>query len=87
MPQFDFRQFLEEQFHTPAALQALVIAYGFTAPKLSTIQKWWSRGSVPADAFPILLMLAELEAGTLVELMRYIPRSKTNDSAQAVQMD
>jgi len=74
MPEFDFRRFLDDQFRTPAALQALIMAYGYDAPKLSTIQKWWSRESVPAAVFPVLLMVAELEQGERVELIAYVRR-------------
>ena len=74
MPVFDFRRFLADHFRTPASLQALVAAYGYAAPKLSTVRKWWSRGSIPADAFPVLLVIAELEAGETVDLMRYTQR-------------
>lgn len=77
MPRFAFRRFLSDQFRSPAALQALIAAYGFDTPKLSTVQKWWSRASVPAHVFPVLLMIAELERGTRVELMTYVSGGRT----------
>jgi hypothetical protein len=79
MPEFDFRRFLTDQFRSPAALQALLAAYGYDAITVSAVRKWFARGSIPAHIFPILLVLGELEQGKRVELMTYVREGRTNE--------
>lgn len=76
MAEFDFRRFLDECFRTPATLQALLKAYGYNPPKLSTTEKWWSRASIPARIFPVLLVVAALEGGRAFNLVKYMETRK-----------
>jgi hypothetical protein len=74
--EFDFRRFLNDCFRTPATLQALVKAYGYNPPNLSTTEKWWSRASIPAKVFPMLLIVASLEVGPTFNLVKYMETRK-----------
>jgi len=71
--QFSTRKFLSDMFPDRAGIQGLLRAYGVKdVPSDAAIQKWFLRGSVPADWFALLLVYLELEQGEPVRLARYM---------------
>lgn len=69
---FDFPRFLKDAFGRPAALVKLLRAYGVDPPKYAAAQKWFQRGSVPADWFALLLAYLTLERGEPPDLCNYL---------------
>lgn len=69
---FEARQFLKEQFANPQKVLSLFAFYGLSAPTLSAVEKWFSRGSIPGDAFPVLIAILELERGAPVSVTKYL---------------
>ena len=72
VPVFDGRLFLKENFHSPQRVLAVFRTYGLASPSLSAVEKWFSRGTIPGDAFPSLLVLLELEHGKPVSIANYM---------------
>ncbi len=72
---FDTTRFLEDHFRTPDAIVGLFNAYRLEIPARDTVRKWFARGSVPSEWFPLLVAVRELENGEPVRLLPYIMRS------------
>lgn len=53
-------------------LSAFVRAFGYEPPKAETVYKWFQRGSIPGEWFPVLLALLELEKGNAVSVSPYL---------------
>lgn len=72
---FDFRRFLEDSFQTPVALLAFLNAYGVQPPTYGAINKWFTRETIPADWFAIIVALLEFDSGP-VKLAQYLTLTK-----------
>jgi hypothetical protein len=71
---FDARAFLRKEFGSAKDVLALFDAYGFDAPPIDTILKWYSRDSVSGRWLAILLGILELEKQQAVSLAAYVKR-------------
>lgn len=69
---FDFPKFLRAEVGRPAALLKLLTAYGVDPPEYAAVQKWFQRGSVPANWFAVLLAYLTLERGEPPNLCKYV---------------
>jgi hypothetical protein len=69
---FAARKFLKDKIGAPANVIKLFEVYGFEAPKLDTVQKWYTRDSLSIEWFPLLLVLAEMNAGSPISLANYV---------------
>lgn len=67
---FNTRQFLIDNYKTPTELAAFLSAYGFDV-KPDTVHKWFYRGGLPGDWWPILLGLTEMDRGGVPTLQPY----------------
>jgi hypothetical protein len=70
--QGDLRKFISDELHNPQNVLAMFSRYGFLGPKVSAVEKWFQRGSVPSDWLVPILALIELERGRPVSLAKYI---------------
>jgi len=69
---FEAKRFLVDHFRTPTELISFVRAFNHEPPKADTVYKWFSRGVLPGEWFPILLALLELDRGGPVSIAGYI---------------
>ena len=63
MAEFDYHQFLRDKWGDPDRLVAFLHAYGETQYQRPTVNQWFRRRSIPADAFATLLTLIKIEHG------------------------
>lgn len=61
MKQFDGRGFLKANFHGAADLVRMLSAYGLGDVPYETASKWFQRGRVSVDWFPLILCALEIE--------------------------
>jgi hypothetical protein len=73
---FETLTFLKENFGSPQNVLALFSFYGFNAPKLSAVEKWFQRGSVPGSYLILLLCIVEMERGEPVRISHYLQGGK-----------
>lgn len=69
---FDFGKFLEEKFQSPIRLTRFMAAYGGLTPDVGAVRKWFQRGAIPAEWFPVILAFLEIEEGAPIRLARYL---------------
>lgn len=69
---FDSHSFLTRELVGPQSVLALFSAYRLRVPKVSTVEKWFQRKSVPGEWLAVLLCLLELERGEPVRLAKYL---------------
>lgn len=69
---FDAKRFLKEEFGTADAIIGLAGTYAVDVPKRETIRKWFERGSVPGEWWPVMVTLLEKERGKPVGLSGYL---------------
>lgn len=69
---FDTPRFLAEHYGTPDAVVGLCNAYRIDIPARDTVRKWWSRGAVPSEWFPVLVAVREIETGEPIRLAPYL---------------
>lgn len=69
---FDGKRFLKENFLNPQKVLALFRAYNIGCPSLSAIEKWFQRGTIPGEWFPVLLAFLEMERGRPVGVTEYL---------------
>lgn len=72
---FETTRFLQENFNSPDGVVGLLGAYRLDAPPRDTARKWFSRGNIPSDWFPVLCAVLELEGGQPISLAKYLRRS------------
>jgi hypothetical protein len=75
LPLFQAKAFLTEYFKNTQTVLALFRHYGFEAPTVSAIEKWFQRDSISGHFLPILLCIAELEQGEPVRVARFMSRA------------
>jgi len=59
---FNHTKFLEDNFNTPDGVINLVAKH-FVPPQRPAVAKWFTRGSVPGEWWPVLLYVIEREKG------------------------
>lgn len=72
---FRYADFLKDNFKTASGVIAFLTAYGVDAPSLPTVDKWFSRDTIPSAWLPVLLAYLELEQGQAVSLKSYVRRA------------
>lgn len=68
---FQTSKFLKDQFGNPDAIAGIAAVYDVDVPSTDTMRKWFSRGSVSGEWWPILMMLLEKYHGSPVSLEQY----------------
>ena len=76
---FATTRFLEDQFGDPDAIAGLAALYDVSVPSKDTMRKWFSRGSISSEWWPVLISLLEKYHGCPVSLSRYVEGS-ANDA-------
>jgi len=71
-PAFQIKQFLVDNFGDVDKEQVFLANYGITDISRQGLYKQWARESIPADLFPVLIALLEIETGKSVSLARYL---------------
>lgn len=75
---FDFRRFLVDAFNNPRGLLSFLQAYGIDHLGLTTIDKWFQRGSIPSTWFALVLAYVELDQGQPQSISKYLkPETST----------
>ena len=69
---FKTRQFLQDQFTDPDGLVCLVEKHCSMQPQKEAVRKWFQRGSVPSDWWPLLIIAALRETGEVPPLGNYL---------------
>lgn len=69
---FDTVKFVRDHFGTVDAMIGLARQKNVRFPERDTVRKWITRGNIPSDWLPILLMLIELDIGQPVSILPYI---------------
>ena len=76
---FDTLKFLETEFSDADGLIGLLAKHRQETPKREAVRKWFSRGSVPAEWMPILIIVLEDENGTPPALRSYFSEATQHD--------
>lgn len=69
---FDTKTFLQEQCGGPDGVLALLGDAEFVLPQREAIRKWFERGSIAGDWWPLLLLAIEFRDGKKPEIYRYL---------------
>ena len=69
---FDTNRFLSDNFGGHPRLIAFVRSFGYEPPNAEAAYKWFRRGAVPGEWFPVLVALLELERGKPLTLVPYL---------------
>jgi len=69
---FATTKFLEDQFGDPNAIAGIAALYDVDVPSTDTMRKWFSRGAVSGEWWPVLMTLLEKYHGSPVSLTRYV---------------
>lgn len=77
---FDCLRFMNDQFGNADAVIGLANHFNVDVPTKDTLRKWFERGSIPSDWWPIVLALLEMERGEPVSVLSYIAREQGNDN-------
>lgn len=72
MAEFDYHQFLRDKWGDPDRLVAFLHAYGETQYQRPTVNQWFRRRSIPAEAFAKLQALLETDTGSPVSMVGYL---------------
>ncbi|CDZ55034.1 hypothetical protein [Neorhizobium galegae] len=76
---FDRIKFIEDAKLDPDAIIGMGTAANIDVPPRDTLRKWFVRGSIPGEWWPIILALLELEKGHPVSLLPYIVAGRNDD--------
>lgn len=77
---FDNLRFLTEQFGNADAVIGLANHFNVDVPAKDTLRKWFERGSIPSDWWPVVLALLEMDRGAPVSVLDYMGRESENDN-------
>ncbi len=69
---FDTARFLQEHFVDADGVIGLVGKHFDQTPAREAVRKWFSRGAVPGDWLPVLLVALEMETAAPQSLRRYL---------------
>lgn len=76
---FDFIAFLDDHFGDVNGVVGLVHKHLPDAPRHEAVRKWFARGSVSSEWFPMLLAVLEKENGCPVALTPYVQPGDRHD--------
>lgn len=68
---FNSTDFLHDHFGTPDGVLGLIAKHGGAMPQRPAVIKWFSRGSVPGDWWPVLLQVLRCENSAYPDLTPY----------------
>lgn len=74
MVDFDFVSFLKTRWPTTGHLVRFAGVYGVALPSDHALHKWYSRASIPAAWFAVLLALLEMEEGAPPSIVEYLKK-------------
>lgn len=77
---FDCLRFLDDHFGNADAVIGLANQFNVDVPAKDTLRKWFERGSIPADWWPVVLALLEMEGGKPISVLGYLGRVQGNDN-------
>lgn len=69
---FGFKRFLVECFGSPQGLLSFLRAYDAPLPRDAAVSKWFSRESVPAGWFAVLIAYLQIEHGGAFSVAAYL---------------
>lgn len=75
---FATKLFIQEKLESPDAILGLFGAAGISSPAKDTVRKWFERGSIPSEWWPIVLVVLELTNGGPVSLAGYAGNKATD---------
>lgn len=70
--QFRAKEFLNTFFNGPADLVRVLSDYGYGEAPYATVNKWWQRGRISSDWFPLILCALEIEQNEPVFIGAFI---------------
>ena len=76
---FDTARFIDDHLINPDAVAGLASSLSVDVPAKDTLRKWFERGSIPGEWWPILLALIETDNGSPVSLKEYMSGSRGNE--------
>lgn len=69
---FAASRFLTDRFQTATGVVRLFDSYRAGRLAEASVQKWFTRNSIPSRLLPVMLALLELETGKPVSLTKYL---------------
>ena len=69
---FNSGRFLRDEFVNVAQCHAMLTGYKMPDVKMSAVEKWFARNSVPGPWLPLLMLVIELDRGEPVRLTKYM---------------
>ena len=71
---FATNRFLEDHYRDPDGVVGAFNAYSLDIPPRDTVRKWFARGSIPSEWFPMLVAVRELDTGEPIRLAPYLTK-------------
>ena len=72
---FDTAAFIVDHLISPDAIVGLANHFNIEVPAKDTLRKWFERGTIPGEWWPVVLAMLELESGKPVSVVEYLRRS------------
>jgi hypothetical protein len=69
---FDTMRFIDDHLVNADAVVGLANHLRVDVPTKDTLRKWFTRGSIPGEWWPVMLALLEKDAGRPVSLVQYL---------------
>lgn len=69
---FNTEQFMEDNLVNADALVGLANHLNVNVPAKDTLRKWFERGTIPGEWWPVVLAMLELESGSPVSVVAYL---------------
>lgn len=76
---FDTARFLQDHFGDSDGVVGLVGKHSDKIPAKEAVRKWFSRGAIPGDWLPVLLVALERENGAYPKLAAYLTGDDCHD--------
>lgn len=75
---FATQLFITEKLESPDAVIGLFGLAGVSIPAKDTVRKWFERGSIPGEWWPLVLVVLEITNGGPVSLASYAGKRAIN---------
>ena len=76
---FDTTAFLRDWFRSPDEVVQVTQRHLGLAPRRDTVRKWFTRGAIPSEWWPMLLIAIDREHGTWADLDAYLEPGGSDD--------
>lgn len=76
---FATTSFLQDNFRDPDGVVGLIGQHWPESPKRETVRKWFDRGSVSGEWWPVLLVVLERAENRPVQMAQYAHQGEVND--------